>query len=271
MNSTMRQGGVLTIILTHSSPRTLSACVAAVRGQTCPPGHVLVVDNDGDPPASATLFGQAGVEVVRRTVNDGPAGGWEFALAEFLNRDEKWVWLLDDDVVPAPDCLEQMLRDAWTSDSPTVLWPRIRQWWGEPHDYPGWCGVLLAREVVETIGLPRGELVWWAEDTEYLQRRVGVAGFEARTVEAALVVHGNARDEPVMPPWMMYYQVRNTIYYRVYVQRLIHPFRLTRSLTKSLGAALVPPGPRWARLRRYLHGAVDGITGRLGLRVELGS
>jgi len=271
MTGTMDSGDVLAIVVTHSSPATLRACVDALTGQTRRPDRILVVDNHGTPPAADTLAppphtdAVEAVEVVRRPVNDGPAGGFEFGLREFLARGARWAWLLDDDVVPERDCLERLLGG---TDAP-VRWPRIRQATGEPHDFPGWCGVLLAREVVDAVGLPRGDFVWWAEDTEYLQRRITKAGYRAATVDDARVVHRNARNEPAMPPWKVYYQVRNTIFYRVHVQGLNHPVRLVRSLVRSLGAALLPPGPRRTRLARFLQGVADGVRGRLGLRVEL--
>lgn len=266
---------VLALVVTHSSAATLTACIAALRAQTRPPEHILVIDNAGCPPASRTLaeagpvVPDADIEIRRLDVNTGPAGGYAEGLARFLEREVRWVWAMDDDVLPEPDCLDRLVAATRGDDGPRIVWPRIREVSGSPHDYPGWCGVLLDREVVATVGFPIADLVWWAEDTEYLQRRIPRAGFRPSWVEDARVVHTNARDETTMPPWKVYYQVRNTVYYRWHVQGLTHPVRLTRSLIRTLGAALVPPGPRALRVRRYVAGLYDGARGRLGLRVQL--
>lgn len=268
-----RTDQVLALVLTHSSPTTLAACVHALLAQTRPPDHVLVIDNAGEPPAATVLPADPRVEVVRRRDNSGPAGGHAFGLSEFLRRDSgpAWAWVMDDDVIPAPGCLEELLRVATSAGCPRVVWPRIRDVSGRPHDYPGWCGVLLAREVVDGVGVPMAELVWWTEDTEYLQRRIPLAGYEPVTAEAAAVVHLNARDEATTPPWKVYYQVRNSIYYRVHVQRLAHPWRLLRVLARTFGGAVIPPGPRAERVGRWFQGLVDGIFARLGPRVAPGS
>lgn len=261
---------VWALVLTHSSPHTLVECVRALQNQTRAPDHILVIDNAGTPPAAAVLDG-VDVEVLRLPTNSGPAGGHARGLTEFVARGGDWAWVMDDDIVPDPDCLARLLDRTADADQPRFVWPRIRQRDGAPHDYPGWCGFLVARDVVTAVGYPVADLVWWAEDTEYLQRRIPRAGFEPVTVDAARVMHADARHESTVPPWKIYYQVRNTVYYRAHVQGLNHPVRLTRSLLGSLWAAAVPPGPRAERLRRYGQGLLDGVRGRLGPRVPLPS
>src|SRR5204862_401715 len=82
---------------------------------------------------------------------------------------------LDADCVPTPDALAAQL--AITTRAPVVLARMVDRDSGEIVDTHGWCGVLLAREVVETVGIPDPALFWWNEDTEYLQWRIPRAGF----------------------------------------------------------------------------------------------
>ena len=100
---------------------------------------------------------------------------------------EPAAWVMDDDIVPEPPCLAALSETA--SDRPAAAFAAIRSvqpdrsvgQWGS------WCGFLIAREVVGTVGLPREELFWWAEDTEYCHWRLPRAGFPLRFVEAAVV------------------------------------------------------------------------------------
>ena len=62
--------------------------------------------------------------------------------------------------------------------------------------WPSWCGFVVARQIVEAVGLPMAELFWWAEDTEYLQWRIPEAGYQQQVVQRR---HRRPRRHP--PGW----------------------------------------------------------------------
>jgi GT2 family glycosyltransferase len=120
------------------------------------------------------------------------------------------------------------------------------------------------------IGLPRADFVWWAEDTEYLQWRMIDAGVDVVHERAAVVEHHRVRTGARKPAWKMYYEVRNTIVYRVYVQpwTLNHARLLVRSLARLFGQ-VVTGGAVMTDAKAYARGVLDGVTRRLGMRVPL--
>jgi GT2 family glycosyltransferase len=261
---------VLAIVLTHDAPDALRRCLDALAAQTRPPDAVLVVDNASAPPASVDGV-DIPVELVRRELNDGPAGGHEAGLRRFLAREEDVAWVMDDDCVPAADCLEHLVAhgDELAAGRPVFpLW--VDGPTGAARFLPAWCGFVIPRALVERIGLPRADLVWWAEDTEYLQWRMQDAGVEVVHEPDAVVEHHRVRSTGRKPDWKVYYEVRNTIVYRVFVQqRTVHHFRLMfRSLAKLFGQ-VVRGGARPGALRAYTRGVVDGCGRRLGMRVPL--
>jgi GT2 family glycosyltransferase len=258
---------VAAVVLTHNAPRALSRCLAALAAQERPADLVLVVDNASSPPVVGAAL-PTGPRVVRSEVNSGPAGGHHMGLASFLGTDATHAWVMDDDCVPAPAALRHLLTAVTNAG---LIYPT---WVDEPTgtrvDWPAWCGFLLAREVVEQVGLPRADFVWWAEDTEYLHWRIREAGVTVTRVPAAIVLHGRVRRHGPKPAWKYYYETRNTVYFRLYVQR--HRgrrfYRLARSLLRLGGGALRGPTP----LRdgtMVLRGAADGLLRRLGPRVVL--
>ncbi len=149
-----------------------------------------------------------GRRVATRTLSEGsPTSTFE------------WAWLLDDDSVPAPEALEQILSCA----QPDVvqLSAMIDRDTGRRDDTHGWCGVLIPRHVVQTAGVPREDFFWWAEDTEYLQWRVPCAGFQTVRCERSVVEVSRTRADGSKPPWKYYYEARNQVYFRLHVQHQI--------------------------------------------------
>jgi GT2 family glycosyltransferase len=263
---------VLAIVLTHDAPESLERCLAALAAQTRRPDRILVVDNASRIPA-VSADRTVPTEIVHRSDNDGPAGGHAAGLERFLQSGEDAAWVMDDDCIPAPGCLEALVGGREVSAPRSLVFPLwVDGPTGAARFLPAWCGFLIGREVVERVGLPRADFVWWAEDTEYLQWRMLEAGVRTEHEAGAVVEHHRVRSTGPKPAWKIYYEVRNTIVYRVFVQRwtLTHLRLLFRSLVGLLVQACRASGRR-ASLRAYACGVRDGCRQRLGLRMTLGS
>ena len=188
--------------------------------------EVLVVDNassDGTGAWLASLADAPGTPVVGRTLeeNRGGAGGFHEGLRWAVERDADLVWLMDDDGLPDPDCLERLLEhhgelDFW---GPAVVDREQPERLVFPIRLPGratvvhdmeavraaatdglirdvvipFNGVLVTRELVERIGLVRAELFIWGDDHEY-RLRAEKAGARIATVVDATVRHPSVGD-----------------------------------------------------------------------------
>jgi GT2 family glycosyltransferase len=180
---------------------------------------------------------------------------------------------MDDDCVPAPDCLERLLAHHAHDEDSAVVFP----WWidaatGTGAFLPAWCGLLVSLEVVARVGLPRRDLVWWTEDTEYLSWRMREAGIQIQRARDAVVEHRRVRDGGRRPPWKVYYEARNTVFYRLRIQHgslVYRSRRMLTSLVRLLGQVLVDRDRPLAKLNAYVRGVFDGFAGRLGMRVPL--
>jgi rhamnopyranosyl-N-acetylglucosaminyl-diphospho-decaprenol beta-1,3/1,4-galactofuranosyltransferase len=176
--------------------------------------EVLVVDNASTDGTGDWLAGQ---DVVAETMpeNTGGAGGFSHGLELAVERGADLVWLMDDDGLPDPKCLELLLEredlDFWgpavlAAQDPTRLCFPIRLPGGTRvvHDMDSveraavdglihgvvipFNGVLVTRELVERIGSPRADFFIWGDDVEYLWR-AEEAGARIATVVAAHVLH----------------------------------------------------------------------------------
>ena len=259
------QRRILALVLTHNAPEALERCLGAIAGQTRPPDGLLVVDNASRPPAAVPADFPVPSRLVRSEVNTGPAGGYATALAGFLESDFLHAWVLDDDMVPEPDCLQHLWTVASRDPDRAFLFPLSVQADGSVGMWPSWCGFLVARPIVETVGLPMEELFWWAEDTEYLQCRIPGAGYPQVVVHEAVIHHEAVRQRGEVPLWKYYYEARNMLYVHLYVKRRIG--RYPRNVSRLVARALFRQGSgRLRRLSVIGRGLADGARGRLGIR-----
>jgi len=262
---------VLAMVLTYNSPENLARVLCAIATQTRLPEALLVVDNASDMPASQVVDAWTrpegmDVQVVSQVENTGPGGGWARALEHFRSSAHDVGWLLDDDIIPPPDCLAVLLEDAGDPDCAFLI-PAVRQPTGATTTYPAWHGVLLARHIVEIVGLPREDFFWWNEDTEYLMWRIPRAGYPLRFTRRVIVEHLKGRAEWGIPPWKYYYEARNVTYYRLHLRRVRG--KLPRKLLMLTGRAVLRERDRRAlRVVMIVRGVFDGVAGRLGRRVD---
>ena len=270
------QPAVVALVLSHNAPETFARCLDAIASQTTPPDHVIVVDNASEPPVRIDVHpgdgvrnpGAPSVSVVRSDENLGPAGGWAIAFERFLETDYDHAWVLDDDMVADPTCLQVLMAEAAKDPKRAFLFPYSVQPDGSVGWWSSWCGFVIARPVVEDVGIPRAELFWWAEDTEYCHWRVPHAGYDKRVVGGALVQHDAVRRTRRVPEWKYYYEARNMLYLHLHVMRRVgwYPRNVTKLVAR---AALRERGGRVRSLIAIGRGLVDGARGRLGIRVPV--
>jgi rhamnopyranosyl-N-acetylglucosaminyl-diphospho-decaprenol beta-1,3/1,4-galactofuranosyltransferase len=119
---------VVAIVPTYDSRGKLVNSLSAVADQTRPPDALIIVDNaspDGVIRAAKMSAVTVPLGVVRLPRNTGIAGGFGVGVASAVAEDADWVWLLDDDTVPDPDCLAVLLRAAAAHPGASVVAPRV--------------------------------------------------------------------------------------------------------------------------------------------------
>lgn len=257
---------VTAVILTHNRLDGAQKRCAEVTGQTRRPDEIILVDNastDGTAEHIARLFPT--VSIIRMEENLGPAGGFAAGFAAAMRRPCDFIWAADDDVVLSASCLEHLLDEAAASPRHVVFPTRLPR--DQKHGV-AWRGMLVPTEVVRAVGVPRADLFWHLEDTEYFIHRIrDEAGFGITESSKATVWHGTHRPRKGFPGWKLYYQARNSIYYRFHLRR-----RGRAKSTARLLARLVViffreergPAKAWLMIR----GIKDGFLGILGKTVD---
>ena len=215
---------IVAVAVTFNRRDLVSRLVTETGRGTVLPDEIVVVDNastDDTVEALRALESPVPVTVVELGRNTGGAGGFHAGLAAALERGADLVWLMDDDGVPARDCLELLLPTMWPRVTaghdfvgPAVVAEQDGSRLCFPIRLPGgsrvvhrmadveaaavdglvadvvipFNGVLVTRDLVERIGLVREEFFIWGDDVEYLWR-ARRAGARIATVVAARFRH----------------------------------------------------------------------------------
>ena len=201
---------VAAVVLAFSRFELLKQVISALRLQTYRAEEIIVVDQGGREDVAAWLAAQHDVTVIRQA-NKGSAGGFCTGIEESLRRGHAWTWIFDDDAVPQPTALEELVRNPYFGRPGTVFMAsRVVDLQGvtymSPHPadsnrwYPTvlqdgcvevvgacWPGLLVSSEAVRKAGLPIAEFFFFDEDAEFTARiaRSGKAYCAIRSV----VVH----------------------------------------------------------------------------------
>lgn len=207
---------------------------------------IIVVDNGSTDGTREWLDAQPGLLVVHQD-NVGGSGGFYTGIERAYSEGADWIWCMDDDVFPRPDCLDRLLP---YTDRPEVgiLSPRrllegkvfthefqhfnftnpvgslhgcklAKQQVNQATEIMGadFEGPFISRRVVEKIGLPNRELFIFCDDTDYCLR-THLAGFKLLYIPEALMdkhkffSNDTWTSRNRKKKWKRYYQVRNEAY-----------------------------------------------------------
>jgi dTDP-4-dehydrorhamnose reductase len=288
---------VWAVVVTWNRRALLEQCLACLMMQTRRCDGVIVVDNASDD-GTAEMLADAWsdkVTVVRMSANTGGAGGFHAGMRMAIARGAQRIWLMDDDVLAAPEALAALLDAeavlaadgiasaflcsmARSPQGQLTNTPEIDRRenalgypvWGErlehgviPVRQATFVSVLVGQAAVLRHGLPLAPMFIWGDDTEYTLRlsRDG----PGHLVAASRVVHvraapGRLTIETEADPGrerLHRYLTRNVIVAKRRHEGRCAAFRYAASRT-LLAARLACQG-RWRKAAILSGGVVEGM------------
>lgn len=213
----MNKPPTLALIVTHNRADMLRRCIEAVQAQQGATAHILVVNNGSTDATPALLASLGGAVTVITQPNSGGAGGFARGMDYACAHNYRYVWAMDDDVIPRPDALATLLGalDAAPSDTgfvcslvlnpgghavnvPTVdmrtnptgypCWPALLGTGLMPVCTATFVSLLVPVSAIRRVGLPLAQYFLWGDDTEFTLR-LGAAGLHGYLVPASRVTH----------------------------------------------------------------------------------
>ncbi|HYZ64911.1 MAG TPA: glycosyltransferase family 2 protein [Acetobacteraceae bacterium] len=290
---------VAAVVVTYNRAAMLLDCLQQLQAQTAPVATLIIVDNASTDGTDARLrasgiLAAPHVRYLRMPENTGGAGGFHAGMRAALEAGADWIWCMDDDVAPAPDCLERLLGFAPISECihPLVLYED-----GLPFEWEhifdpattmqiplgnvsfrngkNWCamrvacfeGMLVSRRVLEAAGLPEPDFFISSDDALF-----GLLASEHTTVIYVAAARMTKKIKPTRAasPPRIYYDLRNRFLLR---RRFARRLRLPRYSGLDFACfmlcytvALLRGSPSLRSLSAAARAWADGLRGRAGRR-----
>ena len=308
---------VCAVIVTFNRRECLLQCLQALQRQTVDLTAIYIVDNaatdntpqillergylerlpperlDKDWLSTSDYAGKSTLKIhyQRLTDNRGGAGGFAHGVAGAYGHGYDWLWLMDDDGLPASDALEKLLvkRQKRTvlcsvvieKDNPERLCFGLRI--GHHAYYQRrqlkqfadhrqvldinsgnfFNSVLIPAEIIAAVGVPDQELFIWGDELDYFYR-VLRHGFRVVTVLDS--IHRHPALSVNFCAWKQYYMVRNIVVLLKRHRQARYMIVPLRSLLKIL-LSYALCGKNTLLILRAL---IDGLRNRLGKTIDPG-
>jgi rhamnopyranosyl-N-acetylglucosaminyl-diphospho-decaprenol beta-1,3/1,4-galactofuranosyltransferase len=264
---------VAVVVVTYNRAALLTGMLDGLAALVRQPDAVIVVDNASTDHTAAVLEGasfdhsELKLQVIRPDENLGGAGGFHAGVEAAYQQGFDRIWLMDDDVVPAPDCLDVLMdvdedclmavredtsgrlveKAAVTFDlrNPLKLKPKtamVETTYATRADMPALVeiqnvafeGFLVRRRVVDAIGLPDPGYFIFYDDVDFALR-ARRAGFTIYAVRDAVLVRQLDFDQQHdLAGWKGYYMYRNlfTVHLRYGENALVRakPYAITAAV-----------------------------------------
>ena len=282
---------IAAVIVTFNRKDKLVKVLDSVLGQSRVPDWVVVIDNastDGTDQFLAEYAGHERVIVQRLAENTGGAGGFSAGMARGYELGADFVWIMDDDCYPNPDCLEELETglakaeesmgmplpyacslvkfidgDLCEMNNPGTTWD-----WGRLIargqenvlvTHCSFVSVLFPRWVLTRFGLPLKEYFIWFDDQEYTLRVTqagpGVQVLRSVAVHDMGVNRGvNFGDVDGKNIWKFRYGARNEASFRLHHENAVSFLKFVFRLYTGLQAGKVAWPLRVQLFRQVLKG-----------------
>jgi len=267
-------GTVAVVVVTYNRADLLARMLDGLAAQTVAPGEVGVVDNASGDHTAEVLAGRTDLplRVIRMAENLGGAGGFHRGTQAAYDAGHQRIWLMDDDVVPAPDCLATLLAQPgpclmavredlsgalvekaavrFDLDNPLAIRPKtasVDSTYASRAEMPplvpvenvAFEGFMVSREVVAAVGLPDPSFFIFYDDVDFAVR-ARRAGFPIVAVrDARLVRQLDFDQQHDLAGWKGYYMYRNL--FAVHLRYGSNPLVRLKPFAIALAVVLLSP------------------------------
>ena len=328
---------VCAVIVTYNRKVLLLECLSAILRQTYPLDAIYLIDNASTDGTRELLMEKGYIKnileptneplvqvnivsmlsemnknkevktcYVRMHENTGGAGGFYEGVKRGHQNGYDWLWLMDDDAEPRPDCLEILFNGIANIQDDRLAgiaalnidvtgavqklhrgfidkkkWQQIplseEKYNGGDRfvkiDYSSFVGLLISSGVVERSGYPDKDFFIWFDDMEYCIRLAENGNIYLD--KHAVIVHKDKLESEYMKDkekdlWKRYYSDRNSMFlYKKYSKNNFFSwFELSSRVFKGLVYILLFENFKFKRIRLLLMAYYDILFDIRGRKVS---
>jgi rhamnopyranosyl-N-acetylglucosaminyl-diphospho-decaprenol beta-1,3/1,4-galactofuranosyltransferase len=290
------------IVVTYNRKNQLVECLNRLLSQTRLPDQILIIDNASTDSTECHLKAQGFIDhplIKYHCLPDnlGGAGGFAEGINFALQDDTDWIWLMDDDAMPALDALETLLQSplvescvygsvALSDDVKKLCWP-VETASGKklislddlgspqiPVVFHPFLGFLISRLLVEKVGLPDPGFFLSGDDVDYCLRIAHLGGKVFLCRDSRLIhpmplrkninILGIKVDLLVQAPERTYYNIRN----KIIIARRYYATRLWTHTIPGIAVrffmTLLSGQDKQRYIKAYSIAMFHGLIGKLG-------
>lgn len=184
---------VAAIVVTYNRKALLAKCIEKLQAQT-KSLDILIIDN-ASTDGTEYLFDKEieNIYYYNTGSNLGGAGGFNYGIKKAVEQGYDYLWILDDDTLPTPTALEELLRKdeelngeygflsskvLWKDNNICTMniqkqtkWNKLKNFDDESSiQYASFVSLFIKATKVREVGLPYKEFFIWADDWEYTRR-----------------------------------------------------------------------------------------------------
>ena len=292
---------VVAVVVTYNRKEMLIQCLKAILNQTYTVYKIVVVDNNSTDNTPEYIeangyLNNSQISFHRLERNTGGAGGFFEGMKCVREMNPDWVWIMDDDVIPETNCLEELLKaDEITKEEVSFYASALRNMDGEAMNVPklnrkqftqytDWyqylehgmvkivkatfVSLLINGKAIQKCGLPWAPFFIWGDDSEYTQRIIRDYG-PAYMVGTSKAIHlrGSAeelslvRETNVNRIPMYFYLYRNNLIGFWEYENVLYRFLCMGKLGYDFLMVLVKGKYKWKKMRVILKAFFSFVFG----------
>jgi GT2 family glycosyltransferase len=293
---------IAAVVVTYNRKHLLVECLAALLNQTRRLDKIYVIDQastDGTKELlhDEGLLSHSAISYWQAKVNTGGAGGFHDGVERAYRDGHSWIWIMDDDAIPVLDACEALIP--FTSfprvvavanhklrNDGTEAKVHIRELidTGETRRkyrrlaFSSFVGLMVRREAIDEIGLPKAEFFIQYDDNEYCARLL-TQGDIAYASDSD--IHHKEADSPSIKAkclwwsfnrmpleryWRTYFTFRNSLWFIIHAPGVNKAQEFPRycvAIAKEIGAVvLLDKNQLFNRLCILSRGVRDALTER---------
>ena len=205
------------VVVTYNRKELLLQCIQCLLSQEGASCDVLIVDNASTDGTGEVIRSMEDPRIRYHSTGEnlGGAGGFNAGMKVAFSQGYSHIWLMDDDTLPKPDALRELLAAdrlapsnygylssvaLWTdgteckmnrqkllkafyTDAPLLREGMVRA------EQATFVSLMIRAQTIRQVGLPISQFFIWGDDIEYTRRIAVRAGLPAYVVGRSQVIH----------------------------------------------------------------------------------